>query len=106
MHADIEKTYAILFRNWNEGERRVEINNTVAKIIRHHFGYGDMVVMDLADMVQKYWFARRDLTDYVEVTNDALELRHITFCIDKVLRQVLNLDAETRQQIREALSGM
>jgi len=106
MHPDIDKTYNILFHNWNGTSRRVEICEAVANIIKHHFGTGEMKVMDLSDMVQKYWFTRRDMTDFVELSDETIEIEHIRFCVDKVLKQVLNIDAETRNQIRDALSGM
>ena len=106
MHPDIDKTYNILFHNWDGASNRVEICDTVATIIKTHFGVLEMKVLDLSDMVQKYWFTQRDLTDFVELTDSTIELEHITFCVDKVLKQVLNLDAETREHIREALSGL
>mgnify|MGYP003966732695 FL=1 len=106
MHPDIDKTYNILFHNWDGASNRVEICDTVATIIKTHFGVLEMKVLDLSDMVQKYWFTQRDLTDFVELTDSTIELEHITFCVDKVLKQVLNLDAETREHIREALAGL
>jgi hypothetical protein len=106
MHPDIDKTYNILFHNWDGASNRVEICDTVATIIKTHFGVLEMKVLDLSDMVQKYWFTQRDLTDFVELTDPTIELEHITFCVDKVLKQVLNLDAETREHIREALAGL
>ena len=106
MHPDIDKTYNILFHNWDGASNRVEICDTVATIIKTHFGVLEMKVLDLSDMVQKYWFTQRDLTDFVELTDSTIELEHITFCVDKVLKQVLNLDAETRERIREALAGL
>ena len=106
MHPDIDKTYNILFHNWDGASNRVEICDTVARSVKKHVGVLEMKVLDLADMVQKYWFTQRDVTDFVELSDETIELEHITFCVDKVLKQVLNLDAETREHIREALSGL
>ena len=78
MHADIDKTYAILFHNWNGTSRRVEICETVANIIKYHFGTGEMKVMDLPEMVQKYWFTSRDLTDFVELSDETIHLLQTT----------------------------
>ena len=56
MHADIDKTYAMVYSTIGmELSRRVEICETVANIIKYHFGTGEMKVMDLPEMVQKYW---------------------------------------------------
>ena len=86
MHPDIEKTYNILFHNWGEDVTRVEITAKVAKIIRKQFG--------------------NDLIDYVELSDDSINLNHIASCIDIVLKKVLNLDAITRHAIQESLSRL
>ena len=106
MHPDIEKTYNILFHNWGDDVTRVEITAKVAKIIRKQFGNDDIIVMDLPDMVQKYWLTRQDLIDYVEISDDSIDLNHIASCIDIVLKKVLNLDAVTRHAIQESLSRL
>ena len=106
MHPDIEKTYNILFHNWGEDVTRVEITTKIAHIIREHFGEDEIIVMDLPDMVQKYWLTRQDLIDFVELCDDSIDLKYIASCIDIVLKKVLNLDAVTRQAIRESLSGL
>ena len=106
MHPDIEKTYNILFHNWGEDVTRVEITAKVAKIIRKQFGNDDIIVMDLPDMVQKYWLTRQDLIDYVELSDDSIDLNYISSCIDIVLKKVLILDAVTRHAIQESLSRL
>lgn len=104
MHPDIKKTYNILFHNWGEDVTRVEITGEIASIIRKQFGNED--IMDLPDMVQKYWLTRQDLIDYVEISDDSIDLNHIASCIDIVLKKVLNLDAVTRHAIQESLSRL
>jgi hypothetical protein len=106
MHPDIEKTYNILFHNWGEDVTRVEITKEIATIIRNHFGPDDIIVMDLPEMVQKYYLTRQELIDFVELSDDSIDLNHIASSIDIVLKKVLNLDALTRYAIQEALSGL
>ena len=75
-----EEIFDILFTEWNTLDTKVKLAHPVVMIIETHFGSDGDIVLPMSELVQLYHLARRDLTDYVELTY-ALVLIDLPFYI-------------------------
>jgi|TARA_Y100000310_G_C20627372_1_gene786694 hypothetical protein len=100
-----EEIFDILFTEWNTVDTKVKLSSPVVMIIETHFGSDGDIVLPLAELIQLYHLARRDLTDYVELSDRELPIEEIQTEVDNLLKQVLGLDALTRHHIRDSLNG-
>ena len=106
MNPQIEELCGVIFEHWNRDTSQVRISMPVLLIIEEHFGAGgEDLMLNIQDLTLRYWLCRRDIIDYVEISNPDLPLEIIPKEVDKVLKQVLGLDSYTRRYIRDSLSG-
>ncbi len=100
-----EEIFDILFTEWNTLDTKVKLAHPVVMIIETHFGSDGDIVLPMGELVQLYHLARRDLTDYVELSDAELPIEEIQVEVDNLLKQVLGLDAQTRHHIKDSLNG-
>jgi len=103
MHAHKTEIYNLIFTNWSPESTNVQIASPVLIILQNYFGEDGDIVLDMQDLIQRYTFASRDITDFIEMSNPDIPMDAIYEEVHKVLKKVLNLDAATRHYIRNSL---